>query len=68
MTWNILFDRSKGIQKIGMDKIKVGVRIRPLIQNEMDQRLAIQWGHKEKSIYQIDPKTGRKIGNTFIFG
>lgn len=51
-----------------MDNIKVGIRIRPLIQNEIEQDLPIQWNDKENSIFQIDPKTNKAIGNTHLYG
>lgn len=51
-----------------MDKIKVGIRIRPLIPSELDQHLPIQWSHKDKCIFQIDPKTNKTINNTYHFG
>lgn len=49
------------------DNIRVAIRIRPLIPQEEEKKLSIQWGVQENNIYQID-ENGKKIGDSFCFG
>ena len=47
------------------DKIKVAIKVRPLIEREISEGLPIQWKVKNNTIFQIDEK---QKGDSFAFG
>lgn len=49
------------------DKIKVAVKVRPLIPRELDRKLLSHWQIKNDTIYLQDP-TGKQKSEPFVFG
>lgn len=49
------------------DKIKVAVKVRPLIARELDKKLLSYWQIKNDTIFLQDP-TGKQKNEPFVFG
>lgn len=51
-----------------LSDVKVGIKLRPLIQQEQDENLSIQWIVKGNSIVSLDQETNKWRDNKFQFG
>lgn len=49
------------------DKIKVVIKLRPLIEKEKDSNF-FHWGVKGSTIFQIDPATRKLKNDSYTFG
>lgn len=50
------------------DSIKVAIKVRPLIKQEKDENLAVQWMIQENSIMAIDTEIKKRNDSRFTFG
>lgn len=48
--------------------VKVGIKLRPPTQQELDENLSMQWIVKENSILSLEQKTSKWDDNGFHFG
>ncbi|XP_039297338.1 centromere-associated protein E [Nilaparvata lugens] len=48
-------------------KIKVAIRVRPLIEREKNEGLQLRWTTEDNKIYQIDPANGKSKGDAYTF-
>lgn len=48
--------------------VKVAIKLRPLIEQEQDENLSIQWIVKENSIVSLNQETKKLEDNEFHFG
>lgn len=48
--------------------IKVGIKLKPLIEQEKDENLSIKWIVQENSIVSLDPEIKKQRNNGFQFG
>ena len=51
------------------DRIKVGIKLRPLIHREKQDKSQIHWqAVSENAVSQVDPNTGKPKGERHVFG